>query len=196
MKSLSLSSASFTYEESGHHQDGSGTVGLHQVAEYEVARDGSEPGSHQGDSHGRGAEGGGEQFYSQAVQAVETHRGDGAEDAGENEVHGGAVDQVDEEGRGSTEQHRETKKELPSQCVHVNNRPEVGRGRGEGDDEAVDEDLIVRDGGGAVRRGLVLSCVQLHFQTDNLREPNNKRSVVSEVGLTSHTLNVLLGSMA
>ena len=138
-------------------------MGLHQVAEHEVARDGAQPGRDQRDSHGGGAEGGGEQFYPQTVQAVETHRGDGTEDAGENEVHGGAVDQVDEEGRGTAEQHRETKEELPSQRVHVNNRPEVGRGRGEGDDEAVDEDLIVRDGGGAVKRGLVLSCVQLHF---------------------------------
>ena len=94
-----------TYKEGGDHQYWCGAVGLHQVAEHEVARDGAQPGRHQGHGHGGGAESGGEQLYSQAVQAVEAHRGDGAEDAGEDEVHGGAIDQVDEEGRGSAEQH-------------------------------------------------------------------------------------------
>ena len=154
-------------EESGDHQYWSSAVRLHQVAEHQVPHNGPQPGGHQGHCHGSRPERRREELNAQAVKTVETHRGDSAEDAGENEVHGGAIDQIDEEGRGSTEEHRETEEELPAELVHVEYGPDIGWGCRQGDDEAVDEDLIVRDAGGAVR-SQILGCVQLDLQVDDL----------------------------
>ena len=94
-----------TNEQPRHHQNRRGTVRLDQVTEHEIAHDCSQPGGHQCDGHGGGPEVGGEQLYAQAVQAVEPHGRDRAEHAGENQVHGGAVHEVDEEGGTATEQH-------------------------------------------------------------------------------------------
>ena len=68
---------------------------------------------------------GGEEFYSQAIQGVETHRGNSAKDAADNEVHGRAVDEVDEEGGAAAEEHGEDQEEPSTKLVHVQDGPEV-----------------------------------------------------------------------
>ena len=55
---------------------------------------------------------------TKTVQAVEAHGGDGAEDAGDDEVDGGAGDEVDQEGGSPGQDHREAEQELPAQFVH------------------------------------------------------------------------------
>ena len=88
---------------------------------------------------------GGEELHPEAVERVEAHGGDCSEDAADHEVHGGAVDEVDEEGGAATEEHGEAEEEPPAELVHVVDGPEVAGPGGDGDDEAVDEDLVARD---------------------------------------------------
>ena len=168
-------SPSLTYQQSGHHQYRCGTVGLHEVTKHQVAHDGPQSGRDQRHCHGGGAERRGEELYTQTVQAVETHGGDSTEDTRQNEVHGGAVHQVDEEGRGAAEQHREAQEELPAEFVHVEDGPDVGGGGRQGDDEAVDEDLIVGDTGGTMR-ALISGGVQLDLQAHNLMQDASHHS--------------------
>jgi len=90
-------------EQGGHSEDGNGTGCLNKVAENKVAQDRPEPGGHQRDRHGGRPQVGREKLNSKAVQRVETHCGNRAKDTADHEVHGGAVDKVDEEGRAATE---------------------------------------------------------------------------------------------
>ena len=68
---------------------------------------------------------GGEKFHSQAIQGVETHCGNSAKDTADDEVHGGAVDKVDEEGGAAAEEHGEDQEEPSAKLVHVEDGPEI-----------------------------------------------------------------------
>ena len=102
-----------------------------------------------------------EKFHPQAIQRVETHCGNCAKDTADHKVHGGAVDEVDEEGGAATKEHGEDKKELSSELVHVENGPEVAWPSRDGDDETVDEDGVIRNVFFAIDP--TVCCFNLHY---------------------------------
>ena len=69
-------------------------------------------------------------YLTETVQAVEAHSGHGPEDAGEDQVHEGALHHVDEEGGASGEDHREAEEELAAKSVHAEDSPDVTGQRG------------------------------------------------------------------
>ena len=96
-----MSTLFYTNKERGNSEDRDSALNLEEQSKHQVTQDGSQPSRDQSDCHGGGAEVGGEHLHTQTVQTVEAHGADCSEQAGQHQVHDGAVDNVDDEGGGS-----------------------------------------------------------------------------------------------